>query len=165
MSIDRIPLPIDSGRLWLCARRDVAGDPDAALAWAEAHAIVCLLPADELVMQTPDYLDWLRRHRGSKALWFPMSNYGAPSASLALPFLRIIEARLRAGDGVVMHCAAGQGRAGTMAVAVLMLLGVGREQAVVTVRSSRSFAGPGSSSQVAFVLDVEEALLAERRQA
>ena len=160
MSIDRIPLPIDRGGLWLCARRDVAADPDGALAWAEAHAIVCLLPIDELEMHAPDYVVWLREHRGGKALWFPVSNFGAPSAAVALPFLRMIEARVRAGEGVLMHCAAGQGRAGTMAVAVLMLLGLTRDAAVLTVRSHRTFAGPGTASQVAFVLDLEEALRA-----
>lgn len=111
-------------------------------------------------MQAPDYLGWLREHRGRKALWFPVSNYTAPSAAAALPFLRMVEARLRAGDGVLMHCAAGQGRAGTMAVALLMLLGLTRDEAVLAVRSHRTFAGPGSSSQVAFVLDVEETLRA-----
>lgn len=158
MSIDRIPLPIDRGALWLCARRDVATDPDAALAWAAAHAIACLLPVDEMEMQAPSYVGWLREHRGGKALWYPVSNYGAPSASSAIPFLRMIEARLRAGEGVLMHCTAGQGRAGTMAVAVLMLLGMSRDDAVRAVRSHRAFAGPGSSSQVAFILDVEAAL-------
>ena len=47
-----------------------------------------------------------------------------------------------------------------MAVAVLMLLGLTRDEAVLTVRSHRTFAGPGSASQVAFVLDVEETLRA-----
>lgn len=158
MSIDRIPLPLEHGALYLCARRDVAGDPEAALAFAGAHAIACLLPADELEMSSPDYLDWLRANRAGKALWFPVSNYSAPGASVALPFLRMVEARLRSGEGVVMHCAAGQGRAGTFAVAVLMLLGVPRDEAVVTVRSHRSFAGPGSASQVNFVLDLEATL-------
>jgi protein-tyrosine phosphatase len=72
----------------------------------------------------------------------------------------MVEARLRAGEGVLMHCAAGQGRAGTMAVAVLMLLGLPMDEAVLVVRSHRTFAGPGSSSQVAFVLDIQEALRA-----
>lgn len=158
MSIDRIPLPIATGSLWLCARRDVANDPDAAMAWAEAHAIACLLPVEELELHAPAYLEWLRTHRNTKALWFPVSNYGAPSARQALPFLRMVEERLHAGEGVLMHCAAGQGRAGTMAVAVLMLLGLSREEAVLTVRSHRAFAGPGNASQVNFVLDLEETL-------
>jgi protein-tyrosine phosphatase len=158
VSIDRIPLPLDHGALFLCARRDVAGDPEAALAFAEAHAIACLLPIDELETSAPAYLEWLRANRAGKALWFPVSNYSAPGASIALPFLRMVEARLRAGEGVVMHCAAGQGRAGTFAVAVLMVLGVPRDQAVLTVRSHRAFAGPGSASQVNFVLDLEETL-------
>jgi protein-tyrosine phosphatase len=160
MSIDRIPLPIAGGALWLCARRDVASDPDAALSATEAHAIACLLPIDELEMSTPGYLEWLRANRGGRALWFPVSNYSAPGASVALPFLRMIEARLHASEGVVMHCAAGQGRAGTMAVAVLMLLGVARDEAVLTVRSHRAFAGPGNAAQVNFVLDLEAELRA-----
>jgi protein-tyrosine phosphatase len=162
VSIDRIPLPLERGALYLCARRDVADDPDAALAFAQAHAIACLLPIDELEMGAPEYLEWLRTNRAGKALWFPVSNYSAPGASVALPFLRMVEARLRAGEGVVMHCAAGQGRAGTMAVAVLMLLGVPRDEAVMTVRSHRVFAGPGTASQVNFVLDLEATLRAER---
>jgi protein-tyrosine phosphatase len=158
VSIDRIPLPLDRGALWLCARRDVAADPDGALERAGAHAIACLLPIEELEMQAPAYLEWLRAHRAGKALWFPVSNYGAPPASVAIPFLRMIEARLHAGEGVVMHCAAGQGRAGTMAVAVLMLLGVSREQALATVGAHRMFAGPGNAAQVNFVLDLEATL-------
>ena len=45
-----------------------------------------------------------------------------------------------------------------MAVAVLMLLGLSREDALLTVRSHRAFAGPGNASQVNFVLDLEETL-------
>ena len=43
MSIDRIPLPIDRGGLWLCARCDVAADPDGALAWADARNKAAIL--------------------------------------------------------------------------------------------------------------------------
>ena len=77
-----------------------------------------------------------------------------------MPIVRMITERLEAGEGVVMHCAAGQGRAGTMAACVLMTLGQSANDAVRTVASSRVFAGPGNTAQWALVEGVA-ALLAE----
>ena len=59
-----------------------------------------------------------------------------------------------------MHCAGGQGRAGTMAACVLMALGQPADDAVRTVASHRVFAGPGNAAQWALVEGVA-ALLAE----
>ncbi len=163
MSIDRIPLPRTSGALWLCGRNDVAPDPEATLAWAdEASAVVCLNPVGELEMRFPDYVEWLRANRGDRAIWFPIENFGAPSARMVMPVVEMITQRLERGKGVVMHCAAGQGRAGTMAVCVLMALGQAPADAVRTVAANRVFAGPGSAGQWSLVEGVA-ALLAERR--
>ena len=63
----------------------------------------------------------------------------------------MITDRLERGEGVVMHCAAGQGRAGTIAACVLMALGDVTADAVRTVATHRVFAGPGSPSQWALV--------------
>ena len=63
----------------------------------------------------------------------------------------MITDRLEQGEGVVMHCAAGQGRAGTMAVCVLMALGQSPADAVRTVAANRVFGGPGSASQWSLV--------------
>lgn len=159
MGIDRIPLPHTDGALWLCARRDVASDPDAALrAAGGASTVACLLPSDEVEYRSPEYLTWLRTHRGGKALWFPVANYEAPSARSVLPFLRMLEARLDQGEGVVMHCALGQGRAGTLAVCLLMVLGADRRTAQTTVASHRAMAGPGNPEQMGLILDVEAEL-------
>ncbi len=152
MSIDRIPLPSTDGSLWLCGRVDIAPDPDATLAWADgATTVVCLNSVEELEVRFPGYVEWLKRNLGAKALWFPIGNFGAPGADTVLPFLRLITARLEAGEGVVMHCAAGQGRAGTMAVCVLIMLGASKDEALRTVASRRAFAGPGDYSQQALV--------------
>ena len=158
MSIDRIPLPSTDGALWLCGRADIATDPDATLAWADgATTAVCLNPIDELEVRFANYVEWLKQNRGGKALWFPIGNFGAPSLESALPFLRLITARLERGEGVVMHCAAGQGRAGTIAVCVLILLGASKDEALRTVASQRAFAGPGEFSQHALVNGVTNA--------
>lgn len=158
MSVDRIPLPRTDGSLWLCALRDVAHDPEAMLAFTGASTIVCLNERSELDRREPGYVDWLRRHQPGRALWFPIRNFRAESAAAAMPFLQMIVDRLEAGDGVVMHCAMGRGRAGTMAVCLLMMLGASQEDALHAVASSRAFAGPGESSQWALVDDVSREL-------
>jgi len=151
VSIDAIPLPSTDGALWLCGRNDVGPDPDAALERAGAATIVCLNHIDELERRFPGYVEWLRANMGGRAIWFPIQNYHAPSARSVLPVVRMITDRLERGEGVVMHCAAGQGRAGTMAVCVLIALGDETADAVRTVAAHRMFAGPGGASQWALV--------------
>ena len=160
MTIDRIPLPSTQGALWLCGRNDVGPDPEAVLAWAEASTVVCLNHVDELAMRYPEYVEWLRNNMGGRAIWYPIQNFHAPSARSVMPVVRMITERLERGEGVLMHCAAGQGRAGTMATCVLMALGDSITDAVRTVASNRVFAGPGSATQWALVEGVA-ALLAD----
>jgi protein-tyrosine phosphatase len=158
VSIDRIPLPSTDGSLWLCGRDDIALDPDAALAYADgATTAVCLLPIQELETRYPTYVEWLRDNKAGRALWFPIRNFRAESADATMPFLRMILNRLEAGEGVVMHCAMGQGRAGTMAVCLLMMLGATRDEALETVAANRLAAGPVGDWQWALVDDVARA--------
>lgn len=159
MSIDRIPLPRTGGALWLCGRNDVAPDPEQALLWADgASTVVCLNTIDELSTRFPAYVEWLRANLGERAIWFPIGNFSAPSAAMAMPVVRMITDRLEQGRGVLMHCAAGQGRAGTMAACVLMALGQSAADAVYTVASHRVFAGPNSAAQWALVEGVADLL-------
>ena len=159
MSIDRIPLPSTDGALWLCGRDDIALDPEAAMAYADgATTVVCLLPIQEIETRYPTYVEWLRANKAGRALWFPIRNFRAESADATMPFLRMIVERLEAGEGVVMHCAFGQGRAGTLAVCLLMMLGASPDEALGTVAANRIAAGPASSSQWALVEDVALAL-------
>jgi protein-tyrosine phosphatase len=159
VSIDRIPLPRTDGALWLCGRADIAPDPEAALRYADgATTVVCLTPVQELEGRYPAYVEWLRTNRLRRALWFPIRNFGAESADATMPFLRMVVDRLEAGDGVVMHCAMGQGRAGTMAVCLLMMLGATEDDALRTVARHRAFAGPADASQWALVDDIATAI-------
>jgi protein-tyrosine phosphatase len=158
VSIDRIPLPRTDGKLWLCGRNDIALDPDAALAYADgATTAVCLLPVQELETRFACYVEWLRLNMPGRALWFPIRNFRAESADATTPFLKMIVDRLEAGEGVVMHCTHGQGRAGTMAVCVLMMLGASSDEALQTVAAHRFGAGPAGSAQWALVEDVASA--------
>ena len=154
MSIDAIPLPRTDGRLWLCGLRDVGDDPDVVLATTGASTIVCLNQHDELLRRSPAYVDWLRANQPARALWFPIQNFHAESADATLPFLGMLVERLERGEGIVVHCALGQGRAGTIAVCLLVVLGASVDEALRTVASHRAFAGPADSAQWALVEDV-----------
>ena len=156
MSIDRIPLPNHEGSLWLCGLRDVSDDPASVLSYTGAATIVCLNELGELERRAPAYLDWLRANQPGRALWLPTRNFHAESADATLPLLEMVVDRL--DTGVVMHCAMGQGRAGTMAVCLLMMLGAPLDDALRTVAAHRPFAGPGEGSQWALVDDVARTL-------
>ena len=112
-------------------------------------------------MRYPDVRRMAAGQHGRPAIWFPIENFSAPSARSVMPILRMIVERLEAGEGVVMHCAAGQGRAGTMAACVLMALGIDRRRRAnggVAPRLRR----PRQPAQWALVEGVA-ALLARRR--
>lgn len=81
----------------------------------------------------------------SDALHFPLDDYAGPSD--ARGFARLahrLAARLKQGGTVAVHCANGMGRTGLLAVAVLMAMGVDRDEAHASVRR----AGSGAESQV-----------------
>jgi protein-tyrosine phosphatase len=59
----------------------------------------------------------------------------------------IVVGHLRAGSGVVVHCGAGIGRAGTLAVAVLTRMGSTLDDALSTVATHRPGAGPEVGEQ------------------
>lgn len=158
MSIDRIPLPSSDGALWLCGRADIASDPESTLRTTNASTVVCLNQADELEVRFPTYVEWLECNLGQAALWFPITDFGAPQVKVTMPLLREVSARLVRGDGVVMHCAMGQGRAGTMAVCVLMVLGASKHDALATVAANRASGGPWNAAQRDLV-DAVEALV------
>ena len=66
--------------------------------------------------------------------------------------------RLQHGEHVVVHCAAGIGRAGTTAVALLMLLGVDIDNALATVRAHRPMAGPEVGAQLDLITELADTL-------
>lgn len=157
MTADRIPLPGSGGSLWLASRTDVAPDPDGVLGATGASTIVCLVERREL-NGFPRYVEWLANEAGERAIWFPMANFGAHGFAAVEPVLDRVVERILADEGVIVHCAMGQGRAGTFAVSVLMMLGVERGPALDTVARHRRFAGPGGRTQWRLVDEVEAAV-------
>jgi protein-tyrosine phosphatase len=155
--IDTVPLPLPTGRLSLCGKHAIAPDVDAAMARCGATTVVCLVEERELSGHWPHYVDWLHEHRGNTAVWFPIHDLNAPTLERTLPLLADLRARLDLGEHLLMHCAAGIGRAGTLAACILVQLGMGVDDALMLVRSSRPMAGPEVGPQLDLVTAVAAA--------
>ena len=145
--VDEVPLPSGAGRLFLCGKHFVGPDAEAAVERVGATAIVCLNQASELVHRYPDYVDWLRANEPDRAVWFPIPDLHAPTVNAAMALLDELCARLARGDVLLVHCGAGIGRAGTVAAALLITMGVPLEEAIATVAAHRPMAGPEAGVQ------------------
>jgi protein-tyrosine phosphatase len=145
--IDEIPLPGVPGRLWLCGKHAVGPDVEAALERVGATRVVCLSERHELADRYGSYVDWLEAHRGTRAHWFPTPDLHALPVARMGADVGVLVAELRAGSGVLAHCGAGIGRAGTLAAAILIELGVSLERALAVVAEHRPMAGPEAGEQ------------------
>ncbi|MGD9996581.1 MAG: tyrosine-protein phosphatase [Ilumatobacteraceae bacterium] len=154
--IHEIPLPGVPGRLWLCGKHVAGPDPEALLARTGADLVVCLTERHELIDRYPGYVTWLDEHHmhRERAIWFPIHDLHAPPLAEGRSLVDEIVTLLRHGRGVVVHCAAGIGRAGTTAVATLVMLGMSPETALAHVRAHRPMAGPEVGAQQEFVAQI-----------
>ena len=155
-SIDRVPLPDDvAGALWLCGKHAIAPDHQKLIdEVGGAATVVCLVERHELEDRYPAYVAWLQRPDASDVVWFPIPDLHAPDPARATPFVDDLVRRLNEGETLVVHCAAGMGRAGTVAVCVLNRLGVPLGDALEAVAAARAGAGP----EVGVQLDLVEQL-------
>jgi hypothetical protein len=162
--IDEIPLPCPTGRLWLCGKHFVGPDPERALQSVNATTLVCLTESHELIDRYPTYVSWLRaeirpvKDASPRAVWFPIHDLAARPLLEALPFLNDLVHRIRHNESLIVHCAAGIGRSGTIATSILMLLGTGAEESLRIVAASRPMAGPEVGSQKAFISQLRSSL-------
>ena len=157
--VDTVPLPISTGGLSLCGKHAIGPDHAAAMERCGATTVVCLVQAHELADRYPDYLSWLEANVGGQAVWFPIHDLHSRSAQATLQFLTELIRRLEADEHLLMHCAAGIGRTGTIAVCLLMELGLPRDEALAHVRAHRPMAGPEVGAQ----MDLVNALATRRR--
>lgn len=149
--IDEIPLPAVPGRLWLCGHRVVGPDPEAALARVGGTGLICLCERHELADRYPDYVDWLDRADPQRGHWFPVPDLGVRPLADHLGLVDHTVDRLRAGAVLIAHCAAGIGRSGTLAAAILVALGLDERAALTTVADSRPTAGPEVGAQAELI--------------
>jgi len=152
--IRRVELPPQvPGQLYLMAmpgrQRPLEGDLERLRALG-VSVIVSLAPPDEIADKSPDYAAAI----ASGALPFPLEtcpidNGGVPEDLGA--FRRFLEGaarRLRAGERLLLHCSAGVGRTGGVAVGVLLALGLPLDEALDLVRRAGSYPETAEQHQV-----------------
>ena len=104
--------------------------------------VVCLTPDEEILDRSPDYAAAIEAGLPWRHVALPVPDFGIPDDAEAFrKTAQSIAKSLRNGENVLVHCAAGIGRTGTFAVAVLCQLGVPLRDAQLRVRAA------GSSSE------------------
>jgi len=149
--IHEIPLPGVSGRLWLCGKHYVAPDVEHVREQHSINKVVCLVRPRELHERYPDYAQWLNDNAGGAGVWFPIDDLSYPPLEECVEFVEGLVNDLRNSTNLLVHCAAGIGRAGTTAVAICMLLGMQADVALTHVRNHRPMAGPEAGTQEEFI--------------
>jgi protein-tyrosine phosphatase len=94
-------------------------------------------------------------------LWLPTTDDTPPTLEHLKRGTAFIAQHIATGQGVYIHCAAGVGRAPTMAAAYLVSTGISPQQAWDTIRHTRPFIRP-TPPQINVVHDFAQALREER---
>lgn len=141
------------GRLFLSALPGRHADAAAAMdgcARAGVRVILCLVSRAEAARLAPGYARLWGAASMPTLLHHPVPDFAAPPDARAFAVtVNDLAARLRAGETALIHCAAGIGRTGTAAIAVLHALGL--DMAEATARVGAAGSGPESAAQRAFV--------------
>lgn len=147
--VDELPLPGGGpGRLWLCGKHYMGLDHRAAIESVGAATVVCLVQPHEIEDRYPEYVAWLRANAGDAAVWHPVPDFHVPAVGEARALLADLRRRLDEGQSVLLHCAGGFGRTGTLAAALLVLGGATVDDAVAAVAAARPGAGPEAGAQL-----------------
>jgi atypical dual specificity phosphatase len=117
--------------------------------------VISLAPLAQIWERSPEYA---RLIEAGATPWqqdvFPVQDFGVPQDEDAYwAFFQRVSERVRAGEKLLLHCAAGIGRTGMGAITLLMCLGVERQTAVETVR--RAGSGPEEPPQFALLERLE----------
>ncbi len=155
MAFRPLPLPDGvAGRLWLQSMPGRRESWNAFLDEARANQlnlVVCLNPLEEVAELSPSYHCAVAEGRlPFRWLHVPMRDLGlAADAAAFRQGVEQIAQGVRMGDRVLLHCAAGMGRTGTMAACVLKRLGLSAADALAAVSAAGS--NPQSALQSGWI--------------
>lgn len=131
--------------------RDLGADLDR-LRTLGTDVLVCLLEQREMVSLNIGGLLREAPARALRTLWMPIRDMSIPDDARALRMLLAEIGRAEdRGERVVVHCAGGLGRAGTVAGCYLVDRGMGVTEALSALREARGPRCPETLEQVAFI--------------
>ena len=149
-----LPAGITRGGLYLCAmpgRREPLDVFFEAIAAAGIGRILCLVSDREIGEKSPEYLAAIEQKRlPVELLRCDVPDYGLPEDSEDLErALDCIQKHLSHGESVVIHCAAGHGRTGMVAILLLTRMGLPLEVATEVIR--RAGSAPDTQEQLDYL--------------
>ncbi len=123
----------------------------AAIQGRGIQRVVCLTPLEEVWRKSTAYACLLEAGTFSwRQKMFPIKDFNVPEDREAyLGLARELASALRSGERLLIHCAGGIGRTGTLAVVILLALGLGELEALQAVEMAGS--GPENDKQRALV--------------
>lgn len=137
---------------------DYEGDLEHITAWAPAIVISLTTPVEMFVATTQD-LGHRLQDRGTRWLHLPIEDLQAPSAEFMSDWIKASEAIRRAlvgGGRVLLHCKAGCGRSGMVALRLMIEMGEAPDEALARLRAVRPCAIE-TSEQMDWAMKAERA--------